>query len=48
MKTLLYLLLGFALFNTSPILADTPDQSAQQTADDRAVNNATPVIDDDC
>lgn len=48
MKKLLYLLLGFALFNTSALLATPPVQQAQETTNNTTQSDKTQVKEDDC
>ncbi|MEN8169323.1 MAG: hypothetical protein ABFS08_03785 [Pseudomonadota bacterium] len=48
MKKLLYLLLGFALFNTPPLLATTPVQQIHETTDNTTQSGKKQVKEDDC
>ncbi len=49
MKKLFYLLLGLALLNTHPLLAEPPsDDPARQVASDKVPNGATQSIDEEC
>jgi hypothetical protein len=48
MKTLLTLILGLALFNTAPLLAQSAEQAVQKAVDSTTTNEVKPAIDDDC
>ena len=48
MNKLLYILFGFVLFNTPPLLADTPAQQVQQEAEENVTNNIAQGEDEDC
>ncbi len=48
MQKLFYVLLGLTLFNSSPLLADTPAEKAPQSAENTVTNNDVQGRDDDC
>ena len=48
MKKLFYLLLGLALLNTSPLLADTSTEPAKQVTADSVEDVETQGRDEDC
>lgn len=49
MKKLIYLLLGFALLNGSPVLADSPNDADKPVVSTEKVTNGAPQgADEDC
>ena len=48
MKALLTLILGIALFNTAPLLAQSTEQPVQKAVGSTTTNEVKPAIDDDC